>query len=307
MRQGTFIQIFYLLGLLFFISCDSSNIKNSEKDSIQTKDSLQTENSIESKETISQNDSGLIKNNGLRKILTTHFDTIISINTFNSKEESQLLFNPSELVFIEISKSEFILYKKKFRSKLTVDSSKINFQDTAFTLQTSKWNHTFNKPNYNRNNERGNSWFEYKGYINDLKVYVLENWWHAGGYTLGESFLVDSVTNIKYTLNSLLDGSNEPPIVSPNNKYLISFANDGTEPKGFCRLDIVKIIKSKDSFRYHEYMGFESDKWSIEELIWVDDNTFLLKTNSLTYNDKNGNWVDNFNYLKTTIPKSKSN
>ncbi len=275
MTRRFFLQIF---GLLFLASCDNSNQTASQR--------------VDSDTTKKDKIEHLYKDN---IDLADTVDATICINC------STLI--KTKLEFFEISKTQFIKYKKNYHNKLTVDSSRIELKDTLFFIKTAKSKLPFNiEYNQSYGNRRGFSWFGYKGYVDELKVYVLENWWETGEFTLGESFLIDSSSNIKYTLNSLLDGPNNPPVISPNDKFLISFSNDGTSPEGFCRFNVIKITKTNNSLKYEGYINHEADGWYISEIVWINDSSFALKTNSMTYDNSSGSWVDNFAYLKTTLP-----
>ena len=53
-----------------------------------------------------------------------------------------------------------------------------------------------------------------------MHLYVMDGW-GVGVFTLGNLFLVDSVTNISYSLNSTSDYIFEVRALSPNNKYIV--------------------------------------------------------------------------------------
>src|SRR5690606_27416205 len=114
-------------------------------------------------------------------------------------------------------------------------------------------------------------------------------------------YLIDSLTNTEFRFQSLYDGSNEIPVISPNNTYLISYANDMYEPEGACRLSLIKITKLENRLDFNGYIYFESNNWSIEELIWITENAFALKVKSRKFDRENYRWESKYEYLKTSF------
>src|SRR5690606_36553698 len=173
-----------------------------------------------------------------------------------------------EFDFESIDSIQFKILKNKYQNKVENDSTRIVLKDTLFTIKTAEGSRVFNIDYGQKSGAKGFSWTEYKGYIPDLKSYVLEGW-AVSEFTFGESYLIDSLTNTEFRFQSLYDGSNEIPVISPKNSYLISYANDMYEPEGACRLSLIKITKLENRLDFNGYIYFESNNWSIEELIWI--------------------------------------
>ena len=203
-----------------------------------------------------------------------------------------------EFNFEDIDSTEFRNLKKNYINKIANDSTRIILKDTLFSIETANGKRTFNTDYGGNSGNRGFSWTEYRGYIPELKSYVLEGW-SVSEFTFGESYLIDSLTNTEFRFQSLFDGANELPVISPKNSYLISYANSIYEPEGACRLSLIKIDQTKNELKLNGYIYFESNKWSISEIVWIDEKSFALKVNSQNYNGKK--WVNNFNYLKTSF------
>ncbi len=200
--------------------------------------------------------------------------------------------------FENIDSTEFRNIKSMYINKVENDSTKIILKNTLFIIKTAKGNRTFNIDYDGKSGNRGFSWTTYKGYIPALNSYLLERWSNSE-FTFGESYLIYSVTNTEFKFQSLFDGANELPVISPQNTYLISYANSVYEPEGACRLSLIKIHKSKNRLKFKGYIYFESNQWSIAEIIWINENSFALKVNSQKYNGEK--WEDTFNYLKTSF------
>ena len=205
-----------------------------------------------------------------------------------------------EFDFSKIDSTEYKNLKNNYINKIQNDSTRIILKDTLFTIKTEKGNRTFNIDHNGNSQKRGFSWTEYKGYVPDLKSYVL-NGWSVSEFTFGESYIIDSVTNKEFRFQSLFDGPNEIPVISPKNSYLISFANSIYEPEGACRLSLIKISQVKNQLDFNGYIYFETNNWSIDEIVWINENSFALKVNSKKFNGANRKWVDNFDYLKTSF------
>ena len=202
--------------------------------------------------------------------------------------------------FEDIGSAEFNNLKNNYLNKVENDSTRIILIDTLFTIKTAQGNRTFNI-DYNQNSgNRGFSWTEYKGYVSDLKSYILDGW-AVSEFTFGESYLIDSLTNKEFRFQSLFDGPNEIPVISPKSSFLISYANSVYDPEGACRLSLIKIDQTKNQLDLNGYLYFESNKWSIDEIVWINENSFALKVNSRNYNQEIRKWVDNFEYLKTSF------
>lgn len=205
-----------------------------------------------------------------------------------------------EFNFEEIDSTIFKSLKKNYLNKFVKDSSRIFLKDTLFSIKTAKGIRTFNFDYGDKSSQRGFSWTEYKGYIPDLKSYVLNDW-SVSEFTFGESYLIDSLTNKKFIFQSLFDGPNEIPVVSPKNSYLISYSNAMYDTEGACRLSLIKINQITDGLDFSGYIYFESNNWSISEIVWITEYSFALKVKSRKFDRENYKWVENYVYLKTSF------
>ena len=241
----------------------------------------------------------------MKHILTLIITLLLISNSYSQELENVKCTNCDysysydyEFNFEDIDSTEFRNLKKYHINKIENDSTRITLKDTLFTIETAKGNRTFNIDYGQNSGNRRFSWTEYRGYIPELKSYILEGW-AVSEFTFGESYLIDSLTNIEYRFQSLFDGANELPVISPKNSYLISYANSIYEPEGACRLSLIKIDQTKNELELNGYIYFESNKWSISEIVWINEKSFALKVNSKNYNGQN--WIDNISYLKTSF------
>jgi hypothetical protein len=205
------------------------------------------------------------------------------------------------LEFEELGKNNFLEYKRQFRNKLEKDLSKITSVDTTFTIYTSKAKLTYNTPHNKHMGQRGFRWAEYIGYINSLNLFVLELW-SEGEFTIGDLFLVDSVSNIQYMISSHSDA---PAIIvlSPSNQFIASYSNTVTMTHS--DLQIIKVNKIKDIVTYKQFARAEFQDLLILDLVWINSNSIALKVNRPVYNHQTEKYDDNFSYVKAKLSNTK--
>ena len=205
-----------------------------------------------------------------------------------------------EFDFESIDSVAFKSFKENYIQKVVYDATRIIINDSLFTIKTQKGNRTFNMDYGGNSGRRGFTWTEYKGFIPSLKCYVL-NEWSISEFTFGTSFLIDSLTQSEFRFQSLYDGPNEPPVISPQNAYLISYANSIFDSEGACRISLVKINSIENELDFSGYLYFESNDWTIDEIVWITEHSFALKVNSKEFNEENQKWEEHFEYLQTSF------
>jgi hypothetical protein len=203
------------------------------------------------------------------------------------------------LVWEVIDETIFLKYKIKFQNRLNVDSTRIVSTDTTFSIRTSKAILSFSKKeDYNK---RGACWTNYKGFFNTLKLYVFENWC-SGEILSGDISIIDSLTNIRYEIIGRSDGPFEPPVLSPNSRFLITYGEDGTYFDSF--VGVIEITKDNDIYSLKEFASsYPSGR--IVDLGWITNDSFVLKLKHQTYNSKSRKYDDSFSYLKASLPNIK--
>lgn len=119
--------------------------------------------------------------------------------------------------------------------------------------------------------------FEFFGYYPKLKMYVLTSNTTAEHMGFSDLILVDSLSNYRYTIVSIGDAAIETPVPSVNSKYLLYFYNQVYTPNN-CTIAVLKVNDRKvpsKLFKEHQY--FETNKWTVDQVRWIDDQSFLVK------------------------------
>ena len=286
MKQLNFILVFFFFGLLSCTPSNKTDLGNNE--STIDSNNTQVTNDIDKETHL---------NDGFKS------DQILTNKDTNEIELGyQETYNKlPDLEFLDIGKLEFDRYKNNYHSKLNIDSSKVIFLDSSFIIKTSESEFKYpNKLMTDDFTKKGHS-VEYLGFNNYLKLYVLQGYWVGGDFTSAESFFIDSVTNLKYSLIQLSDFSFETPVFSPNNKYIVTYINDMFESPDRCIYGIIKVINENGVFKYKEFARGSSDL--IEDLVWINDYSFAIKINHKDYNKTKKKEIDNFTYQKALLPK----
>jgi hypothetical protein len=203
------------------------------------------------------------------------------------------------LEFEDIPKSTFITYKKNYHTKLNTDSSKVVYADSTFTIQTAKAKIKY-QTLIKTKEKRSGHYTYYKGFIDDLKLYVLEGYSVGAEFTLGDSWLIDSATNICYEFVGHSDYPFEPPIFSPNNQYMVTYIKNLFTPEE-CFLGIIKITKEENTFKYKEFASTKTGL--IEDLVWINNNAFALKVKHEKYDEINRKYIYNYSYSTAVLPR----
>lgn len=191
--------------------------------------------------------------------------------------------------------------KNGYNSKISIDSTIIYSKSTGteFNIETENSNIKFRcGKNYMR------PCYVHLGFLKPLNSHIIGEY----GDGIYETFLIDGSNSSKLLLGGCLRGGNLP-IISKNNKRLATFSSvdtfDSEEFFGGIRscikiYDITNITNLGDIDNYHVYTN---EKWSIKDLIWIDDNTFVLEIYDRTEYDKNKGMrvLVNQRFLKATI------
>ncbi len=210
-----------------------------------------------------------------------------------------------QLIMTDITENEFNKHKKHYKSLFSSDSSRIhiNWKDSIFSFKSSGqiitypiFDHTCNTYNYPE------WWVEYKGYIPEMSLYILESW-RNGEFMIGESFWVDSLTNTRYNIHVNTDGPAYPPLLSPDHDRMIVAAT--YEWDEYPSVFVIRVIRTNKTYTLHDYAFLHINdneesisETSIDDIIWMDNNTFLLKLQ--IYNPKN-----ELKYKKVKLPLEK--
>ncbi len=237
-----------------------------------------------------ETDTGMYTANTIlpEKIWSDTVDKRITWDVMHNKERLP------QLELIEIGEQEYLKYKTTFQHPPFInDGSKLTQTDSFFVIQTSKAKLKYTKE-YNKNygNRNGFYWTNYKGYVNPLHLYVMENW-GAGEFTLGELFLVDSTTNIPYAPRSFTDGPFEILMLSPDSKH-IAIGLEGQFEIGYLS-NAIGIISYKG-------IAYGNPGGEFDDVLWVNDRLLVVKLRKQLYNETTQTSRDTFNYVQAIIP-----
>ncbi|MGE8290065.1 MAG: hypothetical protein ACN6ON_00235 [Sphingobacterium sp.] len=123
--------------------------------------------------------------------------------------------------------------------------------------------------------------WEYNGYFPKLKMHILVS--HHVGESLGFSDLVllDSIEGSQLVIASVGDGAVEIPIPSPDGGFLAYYYNEVYAPNS-CFIGILEVRKgSPFRISLSEYRSFQTEKWAVENIRWIDQNTIIVKAYTL--------------------------
>jgi hypothetical protein len=234
------------------------------------------------------------------KVLTDSIDAIIGLGDEASFDELP------KLSFENIGKSEYLTYKQNAQiNDIDTNPSHVVSTDSSFTLYTSKAKLAYKK--HNKFMPSGDvSTVEYKGFINNLKAYFFNETNVGDDFEISQSFLIDSVNNIRYDFISRFDGATSTPAMSVNKKYFFYYENgimtgsaDTEENNSF--IGVIKISENGQPCR--ELSSFTTTKWNIEDAFWVHNNTIALKLNQRKYVDHK--WLNNYSYKIAALPRNR--
>jgi hypothetical protein len=145
----------------------------------------------------------------------------------------------------------------------------------------------------------GFSGYEVLGFYPKLKMFAITE--NSTAEHLGFSVLVliDSLTSYQYHLVSIGDGAVEAPIPSMHDKYLVYFYNWPYEDNS-CFIGLLKVNhSSKPGKMLDEKASFDTKKWAVESIKWLDDATFYVKAFTVKAHQRQGSRF--YQYLKGKI------
>ncbi len=189
------------------------------------------------------------------------------------------------LRIVEISDTQFFAYKNAYHSQVILDSSRIVWGDSTFSIRTSKaLLEYFNAPVYDRSGSHDCDFF-YQGYHPQLDLYFLSSYWH-GEFTLGSNLWIDARRNIGVCHLPHSDGCFPAPVFSPSNQYLAIYDEDVFDDGG-CFLGVVRIRKDRRGIHFEEYASTSTDP--VQELVWINEHAFAMRVKqNMGYNQKKG-------------------
>ncbi len=117
----------------------------------------------------------------------------------------------------------------------------------------------------------------YRGYLPQLKMHVLTSYHTAEHIGFGDLFLIDSLTAYQYAIVSVGDDAVEIPIPSPHGHTLVYYYNE-VYAKNSCFIGLLRVDGTQQPHnKLTEKMSFTTKDWAVENILWIDDSSFMVK------------------------------
>jgi hypothetical protein len=198
-----------------------------------------------------------------------------------------------KLVFSKITQAEYETYKAEFLFSENTAEPDGNF----LYVKTDVKKHKFKKyKDYGA--QKSYAGTELLGYYTALNMYAISESSTAEGLGFSELVLLDKKTDYFYHLISIGDGRVQLPIPSKNHKYLVYFDNAAYQPKS-SDICVLKVGDKANPKTYlQEYASYHSDAFAIEDIIWVDDNSLVVKGYEKVQDE---GWKKEYQFYKTVL------
>lgn len=243
--------------------------------------------------------TSLMKNTFLFLLTLSVFSSYAQVSKRNSAKNINIGYYDRyeklpKLKFDTASEKEFL----KQKSGTFITKPKPNQKGNYFFIKTAHQQHKF-KIYKDYGEKDGWSGSEFMGHYPVLNLYAIINNSTSENLGFAELMLLDNATDYTYNIISFGDGSVELPIPSPNNKYLVYFYNAVYQHKN-SDIGVLKVNgKNVPATFLKEYSSYHSDDFAIEKIIWLNDNSFIVKGYEEVY--KNGKWIKIYKFYKTTF------
>ena len=193
-----------------------------------------------------------------------------------------------------ITKKDFIAFKKKYNPQIDTSSTRIIRTDTSFLIKTPQFKKYF------RADQRDlyGGFNEYLGFIKPLNLFAIQ---FSGSGVSGLRF-IDSKTGKLYGVESPFDNGCVNPLLSPKNRYFLSYANNVFEDNESF-IVILKVTVDKETYTLENFISLTIGKWYIKDIVWINENSFALSVETETKSDDNSEPTVKKYYLKATIKK----
>ena len=188
---------------------------------------------------------------------------------------------------------------KNLKANPTFLQTKIETDKQNFYLQIAGKKVKFKNYESNvRNDFDGN---EYLGYSPNLDMFAVQNNTVADNLGFADLQLINKTTGFQHKIISLSDWAASVPLASPNNQFLIYFQNPEYESQTLS-IAVLKINDKKNPKAFlKEYAScFVDNGFSIEEIRWRDDYSFVIKAYK-SDNDDSGKEVKHYTDFSAKI------
>lgn len=146
-----------------------------------------------------------------------------------------------------------------------------------FSIQTKKGMLNLKKYNEKVNSTEGFKGYQYAGYYPTLQMHALFSHHTAEHIGFSDLILVDDLSAKKYAIASVGDDAVQLPIPSPKQQYLVYFYN-WMYQKNSSFIGVLKIgSRNQPQTLLVEKASYETKKWAVEGIKWVNDRAFIVK------------------------------
>jgi hypothetical protein len=199
---------------------------------------------------------------------SVHYDTLNLGDSQSSPESQEKQAGIRTFKVDTISEHDFLKHKKHYNSKINFDSLKVRWTDTAFIVKTgnSHWAFNIDRKKISEVNDY------YLGFLEPIHLFMVERVY--GTNEISDLFLVSSKTEKVFIFaESPFDTPMASPLISPANNFLLSFTNSYYD-QWF--ISIFKIKLADGDCKLQDLHGLFCDKASIEEVVWVNESSFVV-------------------------------
>jgi len=190
----------------------------------------------------------------------------------------------TKISFEKIEEEVFLKYfSVKIESVDTVETMVFR-TDTSFLVRIENEHVAFKA---NPNDESEVSY--YMGWFRDIDYHIISTNYYGGAH-YSQTVLLNGVNGDKHSLDADSDFGFNRFEVSPNQKYIFLSLDNLFGEDSYI---LIKEIKQTEGhYDLSDYTSYSAEEdWMIQEMAWVDDDSFVLK---VVYNSRNFNMEDDY-------------
>jgi hypothetical protein len=199
-----------------------------------------------------------------------------------------------ELRFDTIDQKEFVAWALKYKTKTDTSGSRIRRTDKDITIITGKGReHWFAA-------DAGNemlTYTNYLGFLEPLNLHIIQS--IDTHNEIGDLVAIDDLTGKRYYIASPFDYPFERLLISPGNKWLLTFSNNEYE-NNQSSFSLLKINPGKNGYRLKTYNRQQICPFNIEDAVWMNDHVILMKVKETPVGE-NDRSAETIYYLKVAF------
>lgn len=205
---------------------------------------------------------------------TDVYDPLKVIEEYSDEELQEKEYSNRNYRIDTLTEKVYKKLKKKNKSTLDRDSSKVTWTDTSFTIKLKQTSQTYT---CDRNYAHCDY---YIGYLTPLQLYAIES--ISASNEVGIFLLVDRVSGKSVYLESNSDFPLSYPAVSKDTSLMSAYLFDAYSSESYVSLYRIEI--NEYQYVIKSYARFVFQKSEIEDLIWIDNLQFVVRLKNL-YNE----------------------